>query len=91
MTVDEIREILKAGQRAVALKYVRVNGEYRFADTTLDHVPDHIDMLNPGEVADSAAYLAGFENILSIKWNSSSLRIGPAPDDLENLTRLLIE
>jgi hypothetical protein len=86
MTLKELKiELDQYG--SAYLKYIRVNNEYRF----LQHDSDitHKRMLKEGEKATSAGYLKlTYDYAEPCEW-SSTLQLGPAPDDKENLTEFL--
>lgn len=68
------------------LKYVRVNGEYRFAEAGIG--PDHATLAN-GEPVESAGFIKSNTRGFYVEGHSSVLKIGPAEDDERNLSALL--
>ncbi len=68
-------------------KYVCVNGEYRFAESTWKY---HKDLVRPGEVAQSAGSIFVFEHGWRINdgW-SSSLKIGQSSTDQAELQKII--
>jgi hypothetical protein len=88
---QEVRHlVLKQG--AVAVKFVNVAGNYRF------HLPQyewihHEDLLKEDETPTSAGFFMLYTvtdtvHVKLLTQESISLRLGPAPDDQENLERL---
>ena len=86
MTLNQLKaELDKYGN--AYLKYIRVNNEYRFLQS--DSEITHKRMLKEGEIATSAGYLKlNMDTAEPCEW-SSTLKLGPAPDDKENLTKFL--
>ena len=86
MTLNQLKaELDKYGN--AYLKYIRVNNEYRFLQS--DSEITHKRMLKEGEIATSAGYLKlNMDTAEPCEW-SSTLKLGPAPDDKENLTEFL--
>lgn len=71
-------------------KYVRVNGEYRFCDPTFWN---HIDLLNTGEVGQSAGFFSysNYKGIKKIKLfddPSTTLGLWPQEEDEDNIKKL---
>jgi hypothetical protein len=96
VSIDEIRKDLES-HYATYLKYVRVGNEYRFALAAEWSTPDHKQMIQDGETATSAAYCKVYrptdaepQGELEMSGYSSTLGIGQAADDMENITKLLL-
>ena len=87
MTIQDISGFIQSLGGVAYLKYVRINGEYRFGDATSFHI-SHTGLAN-GEPVESAAFVKIYSEGLSIEGSSSTLNIGSAADDEENLSRLL--
>jgi len=86
-TIQDISEFLREQDGFAHLKYVRVNGAYRFGDAN-SFTTEHIGLAN-GEPVESAGFVKVSPDGLSVEGHSSQLEIGPASDDEENLSRLL--
>lgn len=86
MTFNQLKNELDQYGNAY-LKYIRVNNDYRFLQH--DSETTHKQMLKKGEKATSAGYLKlTMDTAEPCEW-SSTLKLGPAPDDKENLTKFL--
>lgn len=87
MNIENIPDFLHSEGGIAYLKYVRVNGEYRFGDATSFSV-DHESLAN-GEPVESAAFVKIYPDGLYVEGHSSKLEVGPASDDETNLSGLL--
>ena len=87
MTIEDIPAFLQTEGGIAYLKYVRVNGEYRFGDATSFGI-DHESLAN-GEAAEGAAFVKIYPDGLYVEGYSSKLEVGPAPDDEATLSGLL--
>ena len=90
-TVADLNEAHPAGEQSSGswYKFVRVDGEYRFAEIEY-HCPDHKHLVGNDEKAD----VAGTISIRSDCWQlqdgfSSTLKLGCGFDDIQDLTQLL--
>ncbi|KKM04410.1 hypothetical protein LCGC14_1764510 [marine sediment metagenome] len=76
MTVEDMPAFLQSQGGVAYLKYVRINGEYRFTDATGFGI-DHKTLAN-GETAESAAIVKIYPDGLYVDGYSITLKIGPA-------------
>ena len=86
MSIQDIPGFLQDRGNAY-LRYVRINGEYRFADVTAYGI-DHTGLAN-GDPVESAGFVKIRPEGFFVEGYSTMLKIGPAADDEENLSRLL--
>ena len=87
MSIEDIPNFLQDRGSIAYLRYVRVNGEYRFADVTAYGI-DHTGLAN-GDPVESAGFVKIRPEGFYVEGYSMMLKIGPAVDDEENLSRLL--
>ena len=85
--IQDISEFLRTQDGFAHLKYVRINGAYRFGDAN-SFTTEHIGLAN-GEPVESAGFVKVSPDGLLVEGHSSKLEIGPASDDEANLSRLL--
>ncbi len=83
MTVEEIKQIVKDKKLAV-IKYVRVGEDFRYA------IPggpvEHRQLVEESEIPTSAGFFSLFEDSLLLnKTPSTTLKLGPLPEDLDLL------
>lgn len=89
MTIEEIKVEL-ARSETVALKYVRIGDEFRFAESGIMWTKEHKDMLNEGEHAKSAGYfMLTKDKIYMMNYGSVSLKLDPLPEDKQMIFNLL--
>ena len=87
LTQEQIKEIL-AKNDFVVFKYVRVGEDYRFAVVDVYGV-EHKQLLNNKEKAKSAGFCTlDRGQVILPEIPSTSLKLGPAPDDEANLKKL---
>lgn len=86
MTVQDVQAFLQERGSAY-LRYVRVNGEYRFADVTYGGI-EHIGLAN-GDPVESAAFVKIKPDGLYVEGYSMTLGIGQSSNDEDNLSALL--
>lgn len=83
LTVEEIKAIVNNGQ-PVAIKYVRINNEFRYA--VAGGPVEHAHLLRKDEVPTSAGFFLLFEKHFRLHENhSASLQLGPLEEDAELL------
>jgi hypothetical protein len=90
-TVAEINELHPPGENAPGefYKFVRVDGEYRFAQIGF-HCPDHRHLVGNSETADAAGMISVYPNRWQLKDRySKTLELGCGFDDIQDLTELL--
>lgn len=86
MTIHDVPAFVESQGGRAYLKYVRVSGEYRFSDATISI--GH-DTLSNGEPVEGAAFVKIYPEGLYVEGSSTTLRVGPAKDDEQNLAALL--
>ena len=84
MKITDILAAVKQNQ-SLTLKYVRVNGEYRFAD--IDMGVDH-KMLANGDICEGAAFVHVYPDGFYIDGHSTTLKMGEGKFDQEGLKQL---
>lgn len=80
LSVEQINaKLTKSGYTVV--KYVKVNGEFRFVE--IIDGPEHRQMITPNETAQSAGFVTIDRegNYAKAYGNSMSLSLEPAPED----------
>ena len=87
MSIQDLPAFLANQEHFSFLKYVRVAGEYRFANA-LTAEADHKQMAN-GEPVEGAGFLKVYPDGLFVEGHSVTLQVGPAADDEERLSGLL--
>lgn len=87
LTITEVKATVATG--GGLYKYVKVNGEYRFADVSGPCPSHNHRSLAAGDDAQSAATISIFRHGLKIKGCSTTLGVGYDKEDLERIPRLL--
>ena len=85
MNVNQVLKEVDTGEIGY-YKYVRVNGQYRFTDATVNF-EDH-KFLSKWEPVEGAATIKIYPKGIKIEGYSSSLNIGPCEQDYVDLPKL---
>jgi len=88
MTPEEVLQQIQGSNQIEYFRWVRVNGEYRFADGDYGGI-EHKDMVLPSEKAETAAYVKIYSDGLYVEGDSMTLRLGPDRNDQNNISKLL--
>ena len=86
MSLEEIKRRIENGEN-LYLRFVRVNGEYRFADTDGDYPLSH-KFLAQEQPAETAGFVKIYPDGFYTEGYSMGLSIGPDEHDEDNLKML---
>ena len=82
MDADEVKQIAESGDPQY-LKFVKIDGVYRFSDAAATYSPGH-EQLAANQPVESAGFVKIYPDGLFTEGYSSSLNIGPDENDEAN-------
>lgn len=88
MTLQDVQDYLEQNDRLGYFRYVRSNGEYRFADAATMYASSH-EQLVGDDTPESAGFIKIYPKGFYIEGFSTTLQLGPDASDESYLSRLL--